>query len=157
MQPGCSPCFVEAAQLLWSVDALLGSRRLESIISLRLSSTEEATRLAAFEAFGNLWRFTGMALALLCRLSVPVSGKVDTSLFFVPEDAQLPGVALRSPMFMMLDSLKAEGLSTRRAAEAWMRCSLKSYIRLVPSSLPSSLSCYCTELRSLLALSRLFR
>ncbi|GAA5884793.1 hypothetical protein JCM16303_007269 [Sporobolomyces ruberrimus] len=113
MQPGCSPCFVEAAQLLWSVDALLGSRRLESIISLRLSSTEEATRLAAFEAFGNLWRFT--------------------------EDAQLPGVALRSPMFMMLDSLKAEGLSTRRAAEAWMRCSLKSYIRVLDPLLCSLL------------------
>lgn len=40
-------------------------------------------------------------------------------------------------MFMMLDSLKAEDLSTRRAGEAWMRCSLKSYLRFVP---PPSLS-----------------
>jgi hypothetical protein len=34
-------------------------------------------------------------------------------------------------MFKMLDSLKAEDLSTRRAGEAWMRCSLKSYLRFV--------------------------
>ena len=47
------------------------------------------------------------------------------------EDSQLPGLVLRTPMFMMLDSLKAEDLSTRRAGEAWMRCSLKSYLRLV--------------------------
>lgn len=40
-------------------------------------------------------------------------------------------MTLRTPMLKMIDSLKAEELSTRRAAEAWMRCSLKSYIRSV--------------------------
>lgn len=73
------------------------------MISSRLASEDPAIRFAAFEAFGNLWRFT--------------------------EDAQLPGVVLRMPMFRMLDSLKSEDLATRRAGEAWMRCSLKSYIR----------------------------
>ncbi|GAA5913260.1 Dop1p [Sporobolomyces salmoneus] len=105
LQPGCSPCYVESVQLLWKIDALSETRSLESIISMQLASPAEAERLAAFEAFGNLWRFT--------------------------EDAQLPGMALRTPMLKMLDSLKAEELSTRRAAEAWMRCSLKSYIRIL--------------------------
>ncbi|GAA5963888.1 hypothetical protein JCM21900_003967 [Sporobolomyces salmonicolor] len=105
LQPGCAPYFVEAVQLLWGVETLSGSRHLESMIAERLASLTPAVRLAAFEAFGNLWRFT--------------------------EDAQLPGVVLRVPMFKMLDSLKAEDLATRRAAEAWMRCSLKSYIRIL--------------------------
>lgn len=47
------------------------------------------------------------------------------------EDAQLPGAVLRSPMLLVLDSLKAEDLGTRRAGEAWMRCSLKNYLRFV--------------------------
>lgn len=103
LQPACAPCFVEAVRLLWGVEALSDRRHVESMISMRLAAPVETTRLAAFEAFGNLWRFT--------------------------EDAQLPGVVLRMPMFKMLDSLKSEDLATRRAGEAWMRCSLKSYIR----------------------------
>ncbi|GAA5992102.1 hypothetical protein JCM5350_006348 [Sporobolomyces pararoseus] len=105
LQPRCSPCYVETVRLLWKVDSLSENRCLESIVSMQLAAQSETIRLAAFEAFGNLWRFT--------------------------EDAQLPGVTLRAPMFKMLDSLKAEDLSTRRAAEAWMRCSLKSYIRIL--------------------------
>ncbi|GAA6010233.1 hypothetical protein JCM11491_005403 [Sporobolomyces phaffii] len=105
LQPKCSPCYVETVQLLWRVDSLSERNCLESIISTQLASSNETIRLAAFEAFGNLWRFT--------------------------EDSKLPGVALRSPMLRMLDSLKAEDLATRRAAEAWMRCSLKSYIRIL--------------------------
>ncbi|KAK4703671.1 hypothetical protein P7C70_g2546, partial [Phenoliferia sp. Uapishka_3] len=105
LQPECAPCFVESVQLLWGVEALSDFRHVESMISDRLSSPDPAVRLPAFEAFGNLWRFT--------------------------EDAQLPGLVLRTPMFMMLDSLKAEDLSTRRAGEAWMRCSLKSYLRIL--------------------------
>lgn len=50
---------------------------------------------------------------------------------FSAEDSQLPGVVLRTPMFAMLDSLKSDDLTMRRTAEAWMRCSLKSYIRCV--------------------------
>ncbi|KAM0754971.1 hypothetical protein T439DRAFT_284317 [Meredithblackwellia eburnea MCA 4105] len=105
LQPACAPCFVESVQLLWGVEALSECRHVESMISDRLASLDPAVRLPAFEAFGNLWRFT--------------------------EDSQLPGLVLRTPMFMMLDSLKAEDLSTRRAGEAWMRCSLKSYLRIL--------------------------
>ncbi|GAA5831398.1 hypothetical protein JCM3766R1_001734 [Sporobolomyces carnicolor] len=105
LQPRSSPCYVESVQLLWKIDALSENRCIESIISSQLASVDEGQRLGAFEAFGNLWRFT--------------------------EDAQLPGMTLRTPMLKMIDSLKAEELSTRRAAEAWMRCSLKSYIRIL--------------------------
>ncbi|SCV67868.1 BQ2448_5479 [Microbotryum intermedium] len=105
LQPSGAPCFVEAVQMLWAIESFSDYRLLETMISERLASHDPVVRLAAFEAFGNLWRFT--------------------------EDSQLPGVVLRTPMFRMLDSLKADDLSTRRAGEAWMRCSLKSYLRIL--------------------------
>ncbi|BGP07694.1 Protein dopey-1 [Rhodotorula toruloides] len=105
LQPGTSPCYLEAVQLIWSIESLSPMRYSESMISARLAQPDANNRLKAFDAFGNLWRFT--------------------------EDTQLPGVVLRTPMFAMLDSLKSDDLTTRRAAEAWMRCSLKSYIRIL--------------------------
>ncbi|BGP14202.1 hypothetical protein JCM10213v2_002145 [Rhodosporidiobolus nylandii] len=106
LQAGTAPWYLEAVRLLWAIEALAPDRSyLESMLAARLASPVEQVRLEAFEAFGNLWRFT--------------------------EDAQLPGVIFRNPMFVMLDSLKSDDLSTRRAAEAWMRCSLKSYIRIL--------------------------
>jgi len=42
-------------------------------------------------------------------------------------------------MFATLDALKSDDLATRRAAEAWMRCSLKSYIRVLDPLLLSLL------------------
>ncbi|GEM07562.1 cellular morphogenesis-related protein [Rhodotorula toruloides] len=105
LQPGTSPCYLEAVQLIWSIESLSPMRYVESMISARLVQHNANDRLKAFDAFGNLWRFT--------------------------EDSQLPGVVLRTPMFAMLDSLKSDDLTTRRAAEAWMRCSLKSYIRIL--------------------------
>jgi hypothetical protein len=63
LQPRCSPCYVETVQLLWRIDSLSESRCLESIISMQLASPGESTRLVAFEAFGNLWRFTGKLAA----------------------------------------------------------------------------------------------
>ncbi|GAA5982369.1 hypothetical protein JCM11641_006959 [Rhodosporidiobolus odoratus] len=106
LQAGTAPCYLEAVQLLWSVEAVAPQRGyIETMLSARLASSSTAVRLDTFEAFGTLWRFT--------------------------EDGQLPGVILRNPMFTMLDSLKSEDLPIRRAAEAWMRCSLKSYIRIL--------------------------
>ncbi|KAK4051842.1 hypothetical protein OIV83_002547 [Microbotryomycetes sp. JL201] len=105
LQPACAPCYVEAVRLVWAVDDLSDRKHMEVFISERLSSIDPDVRLPSFEAFGNLWRFT--------------------------EDAQLPGVKLKAPMFRMLDSLKSDDLATKRAAEAWMRCSLKSYLRIL--------------------------
>ncbi|KAM0788392.1 hypothetical protein ACM66B_001530 [Microbotryomycetes sp. NB124-2] len=105
LQPACAPCYVEAVRLIWGVDELSDRKHTESFVSERLSSHDPTVRLPAYEAFGNLWRFT--------------------------EDAQLPGVKLKAPMFRMLDSLKSDDLATKRAAEAWMRCSLKSYLRIL--------------------------
>lgn len=94
---------VQAVSLVWAVQDLSKFRLVEAVICKRLSSDNDDERLKAFEAFGNLWRFT--------------------------EDSQLPGVRLSMAMRIMLDALQSDDLGTRRAGEAWMRCSLKSYIR----------------------------
>lgn len=60
LQPSCSPYHVEAVQLVWAVDALSESRYLESMISQRLSSSNRDMQVVTFEAFGNLWRYTGL-------------------------------------------------------------------------------------------------
>lgn len=45
------------------------------------------------------------------------------------DDASLPGTHFRLPMTLVLDSLRDDSLTCRRLGEAWMRCSLKSYLR----------------------------
>lgn len=44
---------------MWGVQELTTHRHVESMISERLASPDPAIRLPTFEAFGNLWRFTG--------------------------------------------------------------------------------------------------
>lgn len=63
----CAPCFVESVQLLWGVEGLSDCRHVESMISDRLASPDPAIRLPAFEAFGNLWRFTGESFLSAAR------------------------------------------------------------------------------------------
>ena len=45
------------------------------------------------------------------------------------EDNQFPGFHFRTPMMIVLDTLKSDNPSLRRVGETWMRCNLKSYIR----------------------------
>jgi hypothetical protein len=45
------------------------------------------------------------------------------------EDSLLPGFHFQVPMMLVLDTLKCEDPTLRRAGETWMRCSLKSYLR----------------------------
>ena len=43
----------------------------------------------------------------------------------------MPGFNFKIPMLVVLDTLKSDNPNLRRIGETWMRCSLKSYIRLV--------------------------
>lgn len=105
LQKNAAPFFLQAVKLIWDLNKLSKFRHVEGIITSRLSSRDPTTRELAFEAFGNLWRYT--------------------------DDVQLPGACLRIPMLIVLDSLKDDNLVNRRCGEAWMRCSLKSYLRIL--------------------------
>lgn len=45
--------------MIWSIESLSSMRYIESMIAARLAQPDASGRLKAFEAFGNLWRFTG--------------------------------------------------------------------------------------------------
>lgn len=103
LQSSCARYHVQTVSLIWALEDLSQHKHVEASICYRLASPNPVVRQAAYEAFGNLWRFT--------------------------EDSQLPGVRLKTAMYIMLDALRSSDLSAKRAGEAWMRCSLKSYLR----------------------------
>lgn len=103
LQPEQSAHHVQAVALIWALDDLSKYKHVEAAICKRLAAQDWQIKQAACVAFGNLWRYT--------------------------DDSLRPAMRLTIPMRMMLDSLRSEQLSTRRMGEAWMRCSVKSYLR----------------------------
>ncbi|OAX42077.1 hypothetical protein K503DRAFT_863326 [Rhizopogon vinicolor AM-OR11-026] len=96
---------VRAVTLIWSIESLSQRHEVESIIAQSMSSPESRNVHEAHEAFGVLWRLT--------------------------EDDALPGVRLKVPLMIVLETLKHDDPSLRRVGETWMRCNLRSYIRVL--------------------------
>ncbi|KAF8845997.1 hypothetical protein BDN67DRAFT_891629, partial [Paxillus ammoniavirescens] len=94
-----------AVNLLWTLESSTGRHYVESIVAHSMSTSDSRNTHEAFEAFGVLWRLT--------------------------EDDALPGFRLKVPMMLVLETLKHDHPSLRRVGETWMRCSLKSYIRIL--------------------------
>ncbi|KAF5384809.1 hypothetical protein D9615_001099 [Tricholomella constricta] len=96
---------VRAVNLIWSLEASTKHPHVESIFAQTMTSPESRNIHESFEAFGVLWRLT--------------------------EDNLLPGFRFKVPMMIVLDTLKSDDPSLRRIGETWMRCSLKSYLRVL--------------------------
>ncbi|KAF9566957.1 hypothetical protein CPC08DRAFT_758587 [Agrocybe pediades] len=96
---------VRAVNLIWSLQGTSSRSHIESTIAQSMSSTDIQAISEAYEAFGILWRLT--------------------------EDNSMPGFHFKIPMLIVLDTLKSENPNLRRIGETWMRCSLKSYIRVL--------------------------
>ncbi|KZT08595.1 uncharacterized protein LAESUDRAFT_757319 [Laetiporus sulphureus 93-53] len=94
-----------AVSLVWSLDAIGHRRHVESAISRRMSSRDPTEVEISCEIFGTLWRLT--------------------------DDDIVPGSRLKVPMMIVLDTLKSGDPTFRRIGETWMRCSLKSYLRVL--------------------------
>ncbi|KAH8923425.1 hypothetical protein BT69DRAFT_1350163 [Atractiella rhizophila] len=92
---------VKVTEMLWALDSLSKRSYVETKVAERLATKDPS----AYEGFGILWRST--------------------------PDEMLPGKVLKTPMFVMLDCLRSDNMSLRRLGEAWLRCSLKSYIRVL--------------------------
>ena len=103
LRPEQSAFHMQAVALIWALEDLSKYKHVEAAICQGLTAKDLRTRSAAYEAFGNLWRFS--------------------------DDSLLPASRLSIPMRMMLDALRSDDLSTRRVGEAWMRCSVKSYLK----------------------------
>ncbi|KAG6813245.1 hypothetical protein H0H92_012882 [Tricholoma furcatifolium] len=105
LRPNCAVYHVRAVNLIWSLEAATTHSHVESIVAQTMTSPESRNILEAYEAFGVLWRLT--------------------------EDNLLPGFRFKVPMMIVLETLKNDDPTLRRIGETWMRCSLKSYLRVL--------------------------
>ncbi|KAL4070521.1 Dopey, N-terminal-domain-containing protein [Scleroderma citrinum] len=105
LQQECAIYHVRAVGLVWTLEASTGRHYVESIIAQSLNSPDFCRLDEALEAFGVLWRLT--------------------------EDEGFPGFRLKVPMMIVLDTLRHDHPSIRRAGETWMRCNLRSYTRIL--------------------------
>lgn len=104
LQPAYTPYHVRVVQLLWDVQDIIPHHDFQSVIAKTLSSQKQGQG-DAYEAFGVLWRLT--------------------------DDSLVPGYRCKMPLLIVLDTLRSEDMHVRRVGETWMRCSLKSYIRVI--------------------------
>ncbi|KAK0466281.1 Dopey, N-terminal-domain-containing protein [Desarmillaria tabescens] len=105
LRSDCAAYHVRAVNLIWALEAATKRPHVESILAQTMNSPESRNVQESYEAFGVLWRLT--------------------------EDNLLPGFRFKVPMMIVLDTLKNDDPSLRRIGETWMRCSLKSYLRVL--------------------------
>ncbi|KAJ6520217.1 Dopey, N-terminal-domain-containing protein [Mycena sanguinolenta] len=105
LRPNFTVYHVRSVALIWSLENATSRSHVESILAQTMNAPESRNVHEAYEAFGVLWRLT--------------------------EDNLLPGFRFKVPMMIVLDTLKNEDPSLRRIGETWMRCSLKSYLRVL--------------------------
>ncbi|KAG8967964.1 hypothetical protein FRC03_008985 [Tulasnella sp. 419] len=107
LRPQYVPYHIPAVQLIWTLERSTRNHHIESIIASSLSITNDQPlhSTETFEAFGIFWRLT--------------------------DDSLVPGHTFRQPLFLILDALRNDNPTLRRLAETWMRCNLKSYLRVV--------------------------
>ncbi|KAF8215761.1 Dopey, N-terminal-domain-containing protein [Mycena galopus ATCC 62051] len=105
LRPNFTVYHVRAVTLIWSLEKATSRSHVESILAQTMNAPESRNVHEAYEAFGVLWRLS--------------------------EDNLLPGFRFKVPMMIVLDTLKNDDPSLRRIGETWMRCSLKSYLRVL--------------------------
>ncbi|KAI0323044.1 Dopey, N-terminal-domain-containing protein [Amylostereum chailletii] len=105
LRPEYSAYHLRCVNLAWEFEGCTQGQHFESIIAQSLASPESRSNEGSYEAFGVFWRLT--------------------------EDNMLPGFHLKVPLMIVLDTLKNDDPSLRRIGETWMRCNLKSYLRVL--------------------------
>lgn len=107
LSPSMQLLHMRTVELLWLLIEVSLPHQIETIVSNYLiRQDDDAERLASYEKFGIVWELS--------------ENMPDASIVF------------SRPMFLMLDLLR-EGTSPldRRSGETWIRCHLKSYVRLL--------------------------
>lgn len=106
LSPSMQLLHMRTVELLWLLIDASVPHQIEAIISSYLINEQEENKWNNYEKFGILWELS--------------------------ENIPEASVVFSRPMFMMLDLLR-EGASPmeRRAGDLWIRCHLKSYVRLL--------------------------
>ena len=107
LNPSMQMLHMRTVALLWLVIDASFPHQIETILSnFLIHQEDEGERLHNYEKFGILWELS--------------------------EERPESSIVFSRPMFLMLDLLR-DGTSPldRRAGETWIRCHLKSYVRLL--------------------------
>ncbi|KAJ3545543.1 hypothetical protein NM688_g5613 [Phlebia brevispora] len=105
LRPPWATYHMRAVTLIWALETSSKCPQVVSIISQSLTSKDVREVRETCEAFGVLWRLT--------------------------DDAMTPGFRLKIPMMIVLETLRSDDPNLKRVGETWMRCSLKSYLRIL--------------------------
>ncbi|CAB4494243.1 hypothetical protein RhiirA1_417017 [Rhizophagus irregularis] len=105
LAPNKAALHLRAVQLIWCLKDLSQANYVEAVISEYLIQKDPSARLSNFERFGTFWRLS--------------------------EDFNDTDLQFSQPMFLMLDNLRDENPTNRRAGETWLRCNKKSYTRIL--------------------------
>ncbi|KAF9654142.1 hypothetical protein BDM02DRAFT_3152598 [Thelephora ganbajun] len=105
LRPEYAVYHVRAVNLIWQLENAIPQPHVEAVLSQSLVSPQSRNNHGAYEAFGVLWRLT--------------------------DDNLLPGFRFKIPMMITLDTLRSDDTMIRRIGETWMRCSLRSYLRVL--------------------------
>ncbi|CAG8433328.1 13062_t:CDS:10 [Ambispora gerdemannii] len=92
-------------QLLWNLQKVSSAKYVETVFCEYLTHKDIAVRLSSYEKFGIFWRLS--------------------------DDSFNVSMAFSQPMFLMLDTLRYENPTNRRAGEIWMRSQQDSYSKLL--------------------------
>ncbi|KAI9258777.1 Dopey, N-terminal-domain-containing protein [Phascolomyces articulosus] len=106
LSPAAPLLHMRTVQLIWLLTDASAPHQIETVISSYLITRDDNERLLNYEKFGILWEFS--------------------------EDIVETATTFARPMFLILDLLQ-EGASPvdRRVGETWLRCHLRSYVRLL--------------------------
>lgn len=115
LSPSMQLLHMRTVELLWLLTDASLPHQIETILSnylIHQPGQDDLERLVNYEKFGIIWE---------------LSENMSTA-----SAAEEASVVFTRPMFLMLDLLR-EGASPldRRAGETWIRCHLKSYVRLL--------------------------
>ncbi|KAI0690744.1 Dopey, N-terminal-domain-containing protein [Cytidiella melzeri] len=105
LRPPWASYHFRAVSLIWQLESSARYPQVVSVVSQSLTCKDPQHMREACDAFGVLWRLT--------------------------DDSLLPGHRLKIPMMIVLDTLRSDDPNLRRIGETWMRCSLKSYLRVL--------------------------
>ncbi|CAG8542048.1 7991_t:CDS:10 [Funneliformis mosseae] len=105
LDPNKAAFHLRVVQLIWSLKDLSQANYVEAVISEYLIQKDSSVRQSNFERFGTFWRLS--------------------------ENFQDKYLHFSQPMFLMLDALRDENPTNRRAGETWLRCNKNSYTRIL--------------------------
>ncbi|KAG9286705.1 hypothetical protein G9A89_012255 [Geosiphon pyriformis] len=96
---------LRTVELIWMLQQISPAKYVETIIAEYLIQKDTIARLSSYESFAIFWRLS--------------------------DDYRNISIEFSQPMFLILDTLRDENPTNRRAGETWIRCQQDCYTKLL--------------------------